>query len=332
MGIKDLLKFCRTRGYEQIQYELDFFEGKKIAVDASILVNCYGNISYKRYVDNNTFEIIVNIFNDKEIVPAQTIREYFTRYILSYFKKWIDNDTDLIVVFDGESPEEKQKTKEKRSKSKQNAQRRVKQICTKIKECSTQEEAIKTYAEEARKILANFFFTTDEDYVYLYNILDSMGLHVFKAPGEAERFCCRLYKCGIVQAVNSRDTDCLAYGVETVITNVKSDGIVECHSLMAICECLNFSKRRFLEFCICLGNDYNERKRGYGPMRCFTLLEEVGRIRKFNFDSECYNYDFCKQMFCLEKEKLDFVVKKLDREKLKKSREDEKCKIFSDVF
>lgn len=49
----------------------------------------------------------------------------------------------------------------------------------------------------------------------------ALGLHCFKAPGEAEALCAQLCAVGAVGAVHSADSDALVYGAKRLYRTLK---------------------------------------------------------------------------------------------------------------
>lgn len=53
-------------------------------------------------------------------------------------------------------------------------------------------------------------------------VLELMGIPAIKAKAEAEAECVNMLKKGLVDCVGSDDMDCLTFGCETLIKNIKT--------------------------------------------------------------------------------------------------------------
>lgn len=143
-------------------------------------------------------------------------------------------------------------------------------------------------------------------------IISIMGISYFQAEGEAETLCAELCIAGHVDAVLSEDTDVLAYGTpvfwskynsrkETVMVTFHQD----------ILKGLGFTHHQFLDMCILLSCDYNERAKipsktkgakpkGLGAKSVYDVISEYGDIdgaRDYIVDIDVLIYERCREIF-----------------------------------
>jgi 5'-3' exonuclease len=93
-----------------------------------------------------------------------------------------------------------------------------------------------------------------------------MGISYIDADTEAEHYCSKLNKLGLVNGVVSEDMDTLACGSSIVLRNFSNrDDMIDEYNLTTILTEMNINYNSFVDMCILLGNDYIPRIRGYTP-------------------------------------------------------------------
>ena len=122
-----------------------------------------------------------------------------------------------------------------------------------------------------------------------------MGIIYINANCEAEHYCSKLCKLGLVDGVVSEDMDTIACESKLVIRNFTNrDDNVEAYYLDEILYELNLSYGSFVDMCILLGNDYNYRPRNLIPNNILELIKEhknIENIMKENIINN-WNYDY----------------------------------------
>ncbi len=100
------------------------------------------------------------------------------------------------------------------------------------------------------------------DIYYFKSLLDFYGIAYVEAYGEADGMLAQLCNENVVDAVVSDDSDLLAFGCKKLLRNfdVHNDEITE-YRLDNILETLSLSYSQFLDMCILMGTDFNERLR-----------------------------------------------------------------------
>lgn len=105
------------------------------------------------------------------------------------------------------------------------------------------------------------------------------GVPYVFSSGEADPLLANLCKEGIIQAVISEDTDMIPYGTPIVLRefNFYSNDITIFHT-GRILRHLGMTPLQMIDWCILMGNDYNNRLKGYKPLNSLELIREHGNI------------------------------------------------------
>ncbi|WP_457614922.1 flap endonuclease-1 [Methanopyrus sp.] len=179
-----------------------------------------------------------------------------------------------VYVFDGEPPDLKRETLERRRERKEEAKE-------KLKRAKTKEEREK-YARQVAKL--------DESLVEdAKKLLDLMGIPWVQAPSEGEAQCAYMARRGDVWATGSQDYDSLLFGSPRLIRNITIVGkrksphtgeIVEVKPeiirLEDVLDQLGLeSREQLVDLAILLGTDYNpDGIPGIGPKRALKLIRK----------------------------------------------------------
>jgi flap endonuclease-1 len=143
--------------------------------------------------------------------PLQDKKGNVTSHLSGLFYRNINllrEGIKVVYVFDGEAPELKKATKEKREK--------IKSIAKEKYDLAKEEkdfEAMGKYSRQTTKL-------TNEIIEESIELLDAMGIPVIKAPGEGEAEASVLTKNNQAYAVGSQDYDCLLFGAPRLIQNL----------------------------------------------------------------------------------------------------------------
>ncbi len=118
------------------------------------------------------------------------------------------------------------------------------------------------------------------DIYYFKALLDFYGISYVEAYGEADGMLAQLCNEGVIDAVISDDSDLLAFGCNRLLRNfdVHKDEVLE-YRFEYILDNLNLSYSEFLDMCILMGTDFNERLRKT-PEIIYSLIQE-----NHNFES-----------------------------------------------
>ncbi len=112
------------------------------------------------------------------------------------------------------------------------------------------------------------------DIYYFKALLDFYGISYVEAYGEADGMLAQLCNEGVIDAVISDDSDLLAFGCNRLIRNfdVHKDEVLE-YRFENILENLDLSYSEFLDMCILMGTDFNERLRKT-PEIIYSFIKE----------------------------------------------------------
>ena len=304
MGIKDLLPLLK-REYSAIEQTLpmSIFEGMKIAIDFDILIRAHHSIVVQNLLmSGNTF---TNTPDPSEI------KIDLSHSILNHLRnKYVLNNVQPIIVLSGVAPPEKDLyARQKRAKDREDAIRRLKTFeehYTSYTEADYDQLSPKIQKEHAAKRYTASEFPrglTGE----IGEDVRNAGFVVLKAKYEAEELCAALCLEDRVQAIYSTDSDNLVRRAPCMITQFieKEDGLYAhayCYSENML-KSLRLTYVQFVELCIMLGCDYNNRRPGYGPGAAYPDLLDHGSIENISqakqLDFSCLNVERCKEIFNL---------------------------------
>ncbi len=178
-----------------------------------------------------------------------------------------------VYVFDGEPPELKKRTIEKRIEVKEEAKRKW--------EAAVRRGAI----EEARKYAQAVIYLLPDMVTDAKRLLDAMGIPFVQAPSEGEAQAAYMASKGDVWAAASQDYDSLLFGAPRLVRNLtitgkrklpRKDVYVEIKPELIVLEevlkHLGVDRRKLIWIGILLGTDYNEKVPGVGPKRALELV------------------------------------------------------------
>lgn len=284
-------------------------EGKRVAVDLSIYINTFA-MSSQQYWFNLMTNFLLNLI------------------------KW---KIEPIIVVDGVNvPPEKLDERDKRKSSQQKNQVRLEKLThfrDKILLTCFDRDEPKLVPEDIQDELTKIcrigksenINLRDADEVLLYvttklgkaeqsaegitprhkqmarELIKAMGLKYIQADGEAESLCASLCYQGYVDAVLSRDTDNLVYGCPMLITNIEK-GLVSYVGIDDILKAMDFTMKQFIDYCICLGSDYNQNIPKHGAAAVLKALRQYGSIDKWkeakpDLPFHVLKYKRCREIF-----------------------------------
>lgn len=336
MGIVNLRQFLKKKcsGFEKI-VPLTFFSNKTISIDANMYMCVY--------------KAICN--NEKQFKEA----------FINLFLSLVEAKINVIVVFDGKAPVEKNQEKQRRITKKETSETRITESVIAIEEyeksgtispllaqihkrvvsnamVETIEqqdlEKIKQHVEKQRK---HIFRITNEDFQIVKHIANIFGFAVISAPGEAEILCAHLIKNNLADAVLTKDTDVLACCVPIMITEInvlaKKATII---TIDYILSSLELSENQMLDFCILCGTDYNSNINKIGPVNALKLIQKHKNLETIEstetkLDTSVLNYPVTRRLFT----EVDIQAVSIpdmghvDYEKLKEYIDENKLKILN---
>lgn len=255
MGIKSLTQTIKKYAPESIHHDnLYKLTGKKVAVDASLII-------YQQLLNNKRA-----FFRNKEGKITNHITGLFYK-IMNY----ISLNIELIFVFDGKPPDNKQLCiQDRKLKS------------SKAKQLSEEAETI----EEKNKFEKLSTRLTKEMIDDVKKLLHLLGItYVHPEIGEGEAYASELCRMGIVDYVLTEDMDTMAYGCPKLIRNcidkeLKRKDIISIIDYNTLIEKLGMDHNKFIDFCILCGCDYCEPPPKVGNITALKLINKFSTIEE----------------------------------------------------
>jgi flap endonuclease-1 len=245
MGINDLLPYLRTK-----------------APNAFCAFNAWKKSNKLRAA------IDTPIFMYKFAYAVGTGKPLCSR-MLRFVNELHERDIEPVFVFDGGNLPEKVSEIRRRREALQRASE-LRDLRTNFK-CGNVDYEVEKSCPSIRPIA--------EDYQALKLAMDMAGIETATAKFEAEALCSHLCKQGIVDIVITEDSDALAYLCPSVLLNWKNDR-EEVVGISKVCEALQLNGEEFQDFCVLLGNDFNSRIKGVGPVKAMELIKKHRSLDK----------------------------------------------------
>lgn len=308
MGIKSinvLLKKLCPEAFVKIR--ADYFKGEKVSIDGE-------NVSI-RFMASST-----SVGVESSNIPYEPLdydlceRVWFARW-QNLVTKLLKREIVPVIIFDGTSPGEKLKTKQKRVDKIKKDREKYDNLVEEIKKLNPLEASNKI--ADLKKIASRLFYIKNHSKRKLLSYFESSGIPYAFARGEGERLCAMLVRDGHVATALSKDTDLMAYGTNISTTDIllSRDDVrfFECVLLTKVVEKLGLTYEQFLDLCIMCGCDYNSNVRGIGPHKSLLLLKKYGNVGQIkNIDTNCLNYNKCKELFSYVKS-TELMVSNMER-------------------
>lgn len=291
MGIKDLGIFVTKCPHAQRVVPLSLFKGKKVAVDANNILVTAITAVWRDIVKDTKY-------------PYETpnmglfIQKLLRRFAYD-LKKFLESGITPIYIFDGKSPPEKGKCRDKRNakriKHEADFQAAMMQGNSLAPEMCTNDHPIIVQIKRA----ATYLYPCDGEIIgTMKEFLGSLGIPIIQCNEEAERLCAQLCLSGHCSAAYTKDRDTLAHGCPLIMVDLPGNTIyngamtpaVEIIDLQQILIGLGLKFEEFVDMCIMLGCDYNDRIPQIGPKKIETFIQKFRRIH--NIPNEDINRYF----------------------------------------
>jgi flap endonuclease-1 len=242
------------------QIEFKDLKGKTIAVDAFNAI--YQFLTTIRQPDGTPLK-------DSEGNVTSHLSGLFYRNL-----KLILEGVKLVYVFDGEAPDLKAKTHEKRKKVKEEYRKKYQE--------AVENEDIEAMGKYSRSEVSLDKGKIEES----KELLEAMGVFIVQAPGEGEAQASFIALSGDVYAVASQDYDCLMFKAPLLIQNLSMSrkrktitGYREIFpqviNLEGVLKELEINQEQLICLGILSGTDYNPGGvRGLGPKKSLKLVKE----------------------------------------------------------
>jgi len=291
MGIKSLTQTVKKFSPDSITHEnLYKLSGKKVAVDASLII-------YQQLLSNSK-----TFFYNKQ--------GKITNHITGLFYKimnFITLDIELLFVFDGRPPDNKQACIQGRKDKSNEAKEKIDGTTSK---------------EDKYKLERASLRVTREMINDVKTLLNLMGIsYIHPEVGEGEAYASELCRMGVVDYVLTEDMDSLVYGCPKLIRNcvdktVKRKGVVSIFDYDSIILKLGFNHDKFIEFCILCGCDYCNQVPKIGNITALKLFQKHGTIEEIIKNTSYQFPENYLNTFMLAKENFLLYYDKVTMDKL----------------
>ena len=211
--------------------------------------------------------------------------------------EFLENGVKCVFVFDGQAPDAKKETLDKRSDVRQKMNEKVQDLKEQKKVLSKElpkEVNIDEYIlsddetdvpdniinlrkinKEIDKIQKNILHVYRSHSIEVMELLQLLGIPFFKAPGDAEQACAYLQKKDIVDHIMTEDTDTLVFGAREVIFGNKL------YNLDKVLSELKMDYSQFVDFCILCGCDYTCTIPKIGPVTALQIIRKYISFEEF---------------------------------------------------
>src|SRR3989338_4614449 len=254
------------------EVDIEFFQNKILAVDAPMWL--YQFLSSIRQRDGS-------LLTDSKGQVTSHLMGLFAR-----ISNLSQQNIKLAFVFDGEPPELKRLTLEKRKETKIEAEKKLE----KAKEKEDLELMKKNAARTSR--------LTDEMIEEAKKLVEAFGLPAIEAPSEAEAQASLIVKNGDAFAIATNDADALLFEAPQIVRNLNMAGKKKKANklsyetikpdLIGLKENLNhlgIGQEQLIALAMLIGTDYNSGGiKGIGPKTALKLVKEYGKNFDFFFN------------------------------------------------
>lgn len=261
MGIQDLL-ISIAKHFPDVkltQCYLGAFGGCRVAIDISIYAYKFMAVARKESLN------YCDYLNENP--DPNTLRSFWLEKIFNFLMLFVEENVTPIVVFDGPPFRLKHQTKEDRRSKYETRAQEIKVL----RKHNIQYPMDRKKLQELKTKLSYHVSFSRDDWLALKLMIRTMGLPLIEANIEAEALCARLVREGKAIGVVTNDGDALAHLSSIMIIDVK--GSVRHGRPMHKCTCiilqnvlasLKMTETQFVDFCMLLGTDYNDRIKGFG--------------------------------------------------------------------
>ena len=240
--------------------------------------------------------------------------------------KLMKDGAKLIFVFDGVSPELKQKEKERRRDAKELAKAKYKEALK-----NDDVEAMRKYAHSQTSLTKEMIEESKE-------LLEALGVAIVQAPSEGEAQAAYIVNNGDADYVVSQDADAILFGAPNVIRNLTiSEKKKKANSLayetvkpimFNLTENLNtlgIDKDQLIVLAMLVGTDFNVGGiKGIGPKKAVKLIHEykddINALFKFLSWETYFDYPWTDVFYLFKnipvEKNYNFEFGKLDEEKV----------------
>lgn len=232
--------------------------------------HCIKEIDIKE-ISNTVLAVDTSIFLYK-FKYSNKLLEHFIQQIF-HFKK---NNIELIYVFDGKPPKEKQNTLDGRKEVKDKYNNKITLLENNL--VNTTGETQLTILNEINEMKRKNIFITKDDINNIKLLFDILNIKYIQCNCEADLVCADLYKKGIVNGCLSNDMDFLTFGTGILFRNYNLGDNFLKYDLQEILNSLELTYEQFIDFCILCGCDYTGKIYRLGSENAYKLIKQYNNI------------------------------------------------------
>ena len=264
MGVTKLLPFLQKKAPNAIsKLTPSSLRLKKVALDTSIAM--YQFLANTQYLSAQNKIVEMNDQCGRNQGPLFGLIFRSLNYL--------ENQIKPVWVFDGQPPELKAKTLERRRQWKEESQKNM----VKALEENDMYTAFKMKMRTIR--------VTEEMQTDAKKMMELFKIPYVQSASEGESQCAYLVNAGHVDYMISKDSDSLAYGTKFLIdglkaADIKSDKEITLIDLNKVLSELKLTIEQFRDLCILCGTDYNDKVVGFGPATAYKNLIKYGSIEE----------------------------------------------------
>ena len=273
MGIRGLNNLIKKYSPEaETTADIKHYSGSIFGIDCSILLYKF---KYASKAENSHLVGIVN-----------RIKYYMSNGILPVF------------VFDGDPPDAKRNTIQKRHDNKERLYVRIEELRT-LENKAESEEDKKVFSDEISKLSSQIIRIKKSHITECKELLEKSGIPYCTAPADAEKYCAFLQKNGLIDYTVTDDTDALTFGCEKII-KTSINKIVEIDTRKVL-ENFCMTQEMFIDFCILSGCDYSDTIASVGPVTSFNMIKQHKSIDNYieslTIKPENFDFEIARKIF-----------------------------------
>ena len=198
--------------------------------------------------------------------------------IVNRIKYYMSNGILPVFVFDGDPPEAKRNTIQKRQDNKEKLYVRIEEL--RILEIDAKTDAEKkTLADEITRISSQIIRIKKSHILECKELLEKSGVPYCTAPEDAEKYCAFLQKNGFIDYTVTDDTDAMTFGCEKII-KTSINKIIEIDTNKVL-QNFEMTTEMFVDFCILSGCDYSDTIASVGPVTSFNIIKQHKSIDNY---------------------------------------------------
>lgn len=235
-----------------------------------------------KYLNSSIIGVDFSLFLYRFIYNQNNPIECFLRQIQMFFKYNILP----VYVLDGNAPEEKDTTLEKRAYKRQKIYQEIQKLQEQKNNSENNNYLINLQIKKLEKKCVLFSNDLINDILYFFHII---GVPVIQENYESDWILAQLNKNNLIDYILSEDSDLLTFGANRVLKNFSiREETCQIYSIHSILKHLNITKNQFIDMCILCGCDYSPKVKGMNCPKSFQLIsnhknaENIQKLNEYN--------------------------------------------------